>query len=111
MYYIGYTFQKCADHRVSDKKLYPTFARTFPPANQVTKSILALLLHFSWRKITLVVGDAQSSKWRSIAEKLTQLAELFNVTINGQFEYKVPHVPTDPNPFPRIVEESYIDSR
>ncbi|ELT90006.1 hypothetical protein CAPTEDRAFT_179119 [Capitella teleta] len=102
---------KCADHRVSDKKLYPTFARTFPPANQVTKSILALLLHFSWRKITLVVGDAQSSKWRSIAEKLTQLAELFNVTINGQFEYKVPHVPTDPNPFPRIVEESYIDSR
>ena len=60
--------QKCADHRVSDKRLYPTFARTFPPATQVTRSIISLLLHFNWRKFTLVVGT--SSKWQSIAEKV-----------------------------------------
>jgi guanylate cyclase len=101
--------QKCADHKVSDKKLYPTFARTFPPNNQVTKSILSLLLHFEWSKITLVVSD--QSPWPSTAEKLADLAKDYNVTINGKFTYDGPHTPGKFNPFPKIVEDSYIDTR
>ena len=95
---------------MSDKKLYPTFARTSPPATQVTKSIIALLRHFNWNKFAMVVGS--SAKWQPIAEKMKILAVEHNLTLNGFFEFKEPYFSLKgKNPFPRIVSESYVDTR
>jgi guanylate cyclase len=43
--------QKCADRKVSDKSLYPTFARTLPASPKVSKSVIALLKYFEWKKV------------------------------------------------------------
>lgn len=106
---ITFSFQKCADPKVSDKQLYPTFARTFPPASQVTKSIIALLLHFHWRRVTLVIEVGPAREWKSIAEKFSQQAKQHNITINSEFEFKDPH--RNRTAFHEIVERSYIDTR
>ncbi|XP_050390613.1 receptor-type guanylate cyclase Gyc76C [Patella vulgata] len=101
---------KCADYEVSDKSLYPTFARTYPPASQVTKSIISLLKHFNWRKYTLIVGS--SHKETTTAEKLIQLSEMYNITINDRKTFDEPHIAlTTGNPFPGIVEETYVGTR
>ncbi|XP_048763359.2 receptor-type guanylate cyclase Gyc76C-like [Ostrea edulis] len=101
---------KCADDDVSIKSKYPTFARTYPPVTQVTKSLVALLLHFNWRKFTMVVGS--SHKQQTIAEKLLEYAEISNITVNDRQEYTEPYMPfTNGNPFPGIVDRSYVDTR
>lgn len=102
--------KKCADYEVSDKALYPTFARTFPPATQITKSIISLLLKFNWKRFTLVVGS--SHKQQTCAVKLLELAEENNITLNDREDYQEPHIPlTTGNPFPGIVDRTYIDTR
>ena len=65
--YFNFT-QNCLDHKVSDKSLYPTFARTSPPGTQITKSIISLLQHYHWSKFTLVV--AKTEKWQNVASKV-----------------------------------------
>nr|CAD7400720.1 unnamed protein product [Timema poppensis] len=49
-------FQKCADTKVSDKRVYYTFARTLPPSSKVSKSVVALLRAFSWDKFVIVAS-------------------------------------------------------
>ncbi|XP_041363434.1 receptor-type guanylate cyclase Gyc76C-like [Gigantopelta aegis] len=101
---------KCADHAVSDKTLYPTFARTYPPAKQVTKSIISLLLHFNWRMYTLVAGDTHQQQ--TIADYLIELSTLYNITLNDRRNYREPHYPlTVGNPFPGIVDATYVGTR
>jgi len=102
--------QKCADHRVSDKTLYPTFARTLPPATQVTKSIVALLMHFGWRRYTMVVGS--TTRWQSIADQLQSISARHNVTVNARFDFQEPYTVEDlNNPMETIVTDSYLDTR
>jgi len=104
------SFQKCADYRVSDKDLYPTLARTFPPATQVTKSVLAVLSHHGWRRFSIVVGS--SDRWRSIAEHVSMVTGEHGMTVNERFEFAEPYVPDlGHNPLPEIVEKSYLDTR
>ncbi|XP_015779320.1 PREDICTED: atrial natriuretic peptide receptor 2-like [Acropora digitifera] len=47
----------CHEDVVSDKTLYPTFARTRPPNAQLSKSILAVLNKFSWKTVAIVYCD------------------------------------------------------
>ncbi|KAH3862698.1 receptor-type guanylate cyclase Gyc76C-like [Dreissena polymorpha] len=101
---------KCADYDVSDKKQFPTFARTFPPATQVAKPIISLLLHYNWMKFTLVFGSLHMSK--VIADKIRELAGNHNITINDEQTFNEPHIPlTTGNPFPGIVERTFVDTR
>lgn len=101
---------KCADYDVSNKEEFPTFARTFPPATQVAKPIISLLLHFNWRRFTLVIGSLHKSK--VIAEKIGELAQQNNITINDKQTFNEPHIPlTTGNPFPGIVERTFVDTR
>lgn len=108
--YFIVLFQKCADLDVSDKTKYPTFMRTFPPTSQVTSSLISLLLHFNWKRFTLITG--KSHKRQTIARKLLEQAKVYNMTINDIQEYQDPHLPlTFGNPFPGIVERTFIDTR
>ncbi|XP_045214115.2 receptor-type guanylate cyclase Gyc76C-like [Mercenaria mercenaria] len=101
---------KCADYDVSNKEEFPTFARTFPPATQVAKPIISLLLHFNWKKFTLIFGSLHKSK--VIAEKIRELAAQNNITINDEQTFNDPHIPlTMGNPFPGIVERTFVDTR
>lgn len=105
-----YLFQKCADYDVSDKAEFPTFARTNPPATQVAKPIISLLLNFNWKKFTLIFGSLHKSK--VIAEKIRELAAQNNITINDEQTFTEPHIPlTMGNPFPGIVERTFVDTR
>lgn len=84
--------------------------RTFPPTTQVTNSIISLLLNYNWKRFTLILG--LSHKPQTIAKKLLEQAKVYNITINGQQSYKDPHLPlTSGNPFPGIVEKTFIDTR
>ena len=110
MMIIVFYFQKCADDDVSIKSKYPTFARTYPPVVQVTKSLVALLLHFKWMKFTMVVGS--SHKQQTIADKLLEYADMFNITVNDKQEYSEPYMPfSNGNPFPGIIDRTYVDTR
>uniref|UniRef100_A0A183CED9 Guanylate cyclase n=1 Tax=Globodera pallida TaxID=36090 RepID=A0A183CED9_GLOPA len=45
---------KCKDQTVSDKKKYPTFARTVPAESVIARSFMTLLEHFRWRKFAVI---------------------------------------------------------
>ncbi|CAG5129753.1 unnamed protein product, partial [Candidula unifasciata] len=44
----------CPDDKVSDKIEYPTFTRTFPPADRIITSVVSLLKHFRWNKFSVI---------------------------------------------------------
>ncbi|XP_076454270.1 guanylate cyclase 32E-like [Babylonia areolata] len=101
---------KCADDEVSDKTKYPTFARTRPPAAQVTTSVLSLLLHFNWTRFSLVVGSSHGQQ--RVALKLQELARAHNLTVNHKKDFKEPHMSlVAGNPFPEIVQDTYVETR
>ena len=107
---LHFLLQKCGDHKVSDKTQYPTFARTSPTATQVTYSIIALLSKFSWNKFSIIVGSQRN--WNSTAEQLVVLANTFNYTINGIYEFQQPYYGRKDDPtFHDIVSRSYVDTR
>lgn len=55
-----------------------TFARTEPPDTQVTKSVIALLLHYGWNKFSIVAEKA----WSTVARSLEHQAHENNLTVN-----------------------------
>ncbi|XP_015598426.1 receptor-type guanylate cyclase Gyc76C isoform X2 [Cephus cinctus] len=66
---------KCSDYKASKVS---TFARTEPPDTQVTKSVIALLLHYGWNKFTIITESA----WSTIARSLEDQAGKHNLTVN-----------------------------
>ncbi|XP_064634710.1 guanylate cyclase 32E-like isoform X2 [Lineus longissimus] len=63
---------KCSDHSLSDKTLFPTFARTLVPTSKVWKSIIATIKYFKWKKFTPISYDDR--KWKMTADKLIELS-------------------------------------
>ncbi|XP_060811458.1 receptor-type guanylate cyclase Gyc76C-like [Bombus pascuorum] len=66
---------KCSDHKASKVN---TFARTEPPDTQVTKSVIALLLHYGWNRFTIITESA----WSTVAKSLEEQAIKNNLTVN-----------------------------
>ncbi|XP_012176072.1 receptor-type guanylate cyclase Gyc76C isoform X1 [Bombus terrestris] len=66
---------KCSDYKASKVN---TFARTEPPDTQVTKSVIALLLHYGWNKFTIITESA----WSTVARSLEEQATKNNLTVN-----------------------------
>lgn len=58
---VLFYFQKCSDTRVSDKRVFNTFARTLPPSSKVSKSVVALLRAFRWHRFVVVSGSHPAS--------------------------------------------------
>jgi len=51
-------FKSCSDLQVTDKKLFPTFARTsLGPPVKISKSVIALLKAYHWNKFIIVTAD------------------------------------------------------
>lgn len=56
--YVHIWFEKfCTHQETSNKKDFPTFARTRPPDTQISKSVVSLLLAYNW---TQVGSDCQT---------------------------------------------------
>ncbi|KAI6217266.1 Guanylate cyclase [Aphelenchoides fujianensis] len=53
---------KCKDQTVSDKTKYPTFARTVPAETKITKSLMALLKHYSWKKFAVIYENKPQNR-------------------------------------------------
>lgn len=47
----------CTHHETSQKKDFPTFARTRPPDTQISKSVASLLLAFNWTQVSINTID------------------------------------------------------
>lgn len=44
--------QFCTHEETSNKKDFPTFARTRPPDTQISKSVVSLLLAYNWTQVS-----------------------------------------------------------
>nr|XP_006817694.1 PREDICTED: guanylate cyclase 32E-like [Saccoglossus kowalevskii] len=105
-------FTRCAEYEVSDKEIYPTFARTYPPDSQISKSVVALLKYFDWDHVTLVTSE--DTQWMAVSHSLENDLAASNVTIQSVQYYPHPYFPgfnSFPDPFPPIIEETYQETR
>ncbi|CAJ0587054.1 unnamed protein product, partial [Mesorhabditis spiculigera] len=86
---------KCKDESVSDKRKFPTFARTVPAETEIVHSFIALLTEFGWKKFGIVHEEhaAHAELYQAIkaaTEKLSTDYEITNVTMLATFNEITP---------------------
>ena len=102
----------CTNYETSNKKDFPTFARTRPPDTQIAKSIASLLLTYNWTQVTFFHVDHESSEISPIAKTVIKTLTLAGIKINAvktwsedyYHGYRV-------NPFDDLVRDTYRDTR
>uniref|UniRef100_T1KKV6 Guanylate cyclase n=1 Tax=Tetranychus urticae TaxID=32264 RepID=T1KKV6_TETUR len=124
---------KCADRTVSDKSVYATFARTLPPGSKVSKSIISLLKHFNWNKVSqlafmvifckfvsiflVIVGDQSLRRFnnnptdRQVEEALIALAAQHGIQINNTYYLPSYYLTKHKTKLEEIIEDSYAKTR
>ncbi|XP_071960361.1 guanylate cyclase 32E-like isoform X2 [Antedon mediterranea] len=102
---------QCAEYEVSDKSIYKTFARTNAPDTQFTRSVLALLEHFNWFKVSIVAGD--ETRRVSMKDILQKTLRYNNVTIQHNLTFESPYWRnwTKTRLLRDIIEKTYTDTR
>ncbi|KAG8315279.1 hypothetical protein J6590_074377 [Homalodisca vitripennis] len=106
-------FLYCTDYETTDKRNFPTFARTRPPDNQISKSVAAVLLAFNWTQVTFFYFNSEDNELSKIASTILSVLEGAGVTVLftrtwGPFPY---HHGYSDNPFHSLVQQTYLDSR
>lgn len=102
----------CTNYETSNKKDFPTFARTRPPDTQIAKSVASLLLAYNWTQVTFFHVDRDGSEIAPIAKTVINTLTLAGIKINAvrtwnedyYHGYRV-------NPFDDMVKETYRDTR
>lgn len=69
----------CSNPEVSDKKLYPTFARTFAIDTKLTPSLLSLLNYFKWKRVAIIYENV--TKWIEMKNQMVKSLEEKDITI------------------------------
>lgn len=63
--------QSCADIKLTNKTLFPTFARTsLGPPEKISKSVISLLKAYHWKKFIIVADSRQWMKEITLAVKV-----------------------------------------
>ncbi|XP_012148117.1 guanylate cyclase 32E isoform X1 [Megachile rotundata] len=105
----------CTHRESSNKKEFPTFARTRPPDTQISKSVVAVLMAFNWTKVTFMYMNStlfEFNKMSTVAETILSSFEAAGVTVNFLRCWEEPyHVTHMTNPFHRHVSETYRETR
>ncbi|XP_061195190.1 receptor-type guanylate cyclase Gyc76C-like [Saccostrea echinata] len=88
---------RCHDSELSgdpqlERRIRQTFVRTEPSTSKVSKSITSLLLHFNWRKISLVLGNR--TVWNQTAENLKSLLRENDIEIRKEVLFQEPYFPS-----------------
>ncbi|OQR74543.1 guanylate cyclase 32E-like [Tropilaelaps mercedesae] len=99
----------CYDQRVSRGKVFRTFARTLPSSSKVSKSVIALLKHFDWMRVTIVV--AETTTYVQTHEVLVNLAKTHNISVTGTYMITGDYMETNADTLHRIVQDSYETTR
>ncbi|XP_014262145.1 guanylate cyclase 32E [Cimex lectularius] len=100
----------CTNYETSDKRLFPTFARTRPPDTQISKSVAAVLLAFNWTQVTFLYRN--SSDLGTVADTIMSVLDSSGVTILATRTWTTSylHGYTD-NPFAQMVAQTYTNTR
>ncbi|XP_076654351.1 guanylate cyclase 32E [Halictus rubicundus] len=105
----------CTHRESSDKKEFPTFARTRPPDTQISKSVVSVLMAFNWTKVTFMYMNStlfEFNKMSTIAKTILSSFEAAGVTVNFLRCWQEPyHVTHMTNPFHEHVSETYLETR
>ncbi|XP_054008171.1 guanylate cyclase 32E [Hylaeus anthracinus] len=105
----------CTHHEPSDKKEFPTFARTRPPDTQISKSVVSVLMAFNWTKVTFLYMNStlfEFNKMSTIAKTILSSFETAGVTVNYLRCWQEPYYVTYmTNPFHELVRETYLETR
>ncbi|XP_052127251.1 guanylate cyclase 32E-like, partial [Frankliniella occidentalis] len=99
----------CADARMSDKRVYHTFARTLPPASKVSKSVVALLRAFGWGTFVVVAGK-QPAWSTGVKDAIEELARTHGFAISDICEFS-DYIPRHIEEMESIVEKTYETTR
>lgn len=80
-----------------------------PPASKISISITALLRHFQWDKVVLIVADSATDL--QIKDALVHDFQNYSISITETFFIKAPYLSRDNQTLQRIVEESCEKTR
>ncbi|KAJ3625265.1 hypothetical protein MTP99_018823 [Tenebrio molitor] len=100
---------KCSDTRVSDKKVFFTFARTLPPSSKVSKSVVALLRAFQWHRFVVVSGTHPASA-SEVQEAIEELSIIHGLTVTDIKQYS-DYIPHYIEQMDNIVADTYMKTR
>lgn len=104
--------QFCTHRDTSNKKDFPTFARTRPPDTQISKSVVSLLLSFNWTQVTFLYLDSPDDAFGPVANTIIATLKVSGVRIRNIMTWnEIYHVGYTLNPFDLIVERTYMDTR
>lgn len=78
--------QMCTSNAVSDKELYPTFARTIFGDNSISPSVLAILKYFNWNRVGIISEDADT--WESRGDFLVSYLKSQGKSVSLQEKVK-----------------------
>ncbi|XP_071439399.1 guanylate cyclase 32E [Hetaerina americana] len=102
----------CTHRETSDKKRYPTFARTRPPDTQISKSVVSLLLYFNWTQVAFVHQTSVDSEFSAVAATLLVALEASGVGVRAVKTWPGPfHLGYMNNPFHKIIEDTKENAR
>ncbi|XP_014675128.1 PREDICTED: guanylate cyclase 32E-like [Priapulus caudatus] len=95
---------------VSNKELFPTFARTRPGEIQISKSVASVLRTFGWHKVVLLHTDVPRLK--DVANTVAKVLEENDIQVTAQLSWEGTyyHIYFE-NPFVKLVDDTYIDTR
>ncbi|XP_023312344.1 guanylate cyclase 32E [Anoplophora glabripennis] len=100
---------RCSDTRVSDKRIFFTFARTLPPSSKVSKSVVALLRAFQWHRFVVVSGSHPASG-SEVQEAIEELSIIHGLTVTDTKQYS-DYIPEYIEQMENIVADTYQKTR
>ena len=102
----------CTNYETSNKKDFPTFARTRPPDTQISKSIVSLLLAYNWTQVTFFYLDNVDNEFDGIASTVIKTLNLAGIKFNAVKTWKELYLHGyRNNPFDEMVQDTYRDTR
>ncbi|XP_015839153.1 guanylate cyclase 32E [Tribolium castaneum] len=102
----------CTHYATSDKTKFPTFARTRPPDTQISKSVASVLVAFNWTHVVLLYLKSPDFEFGNIATIVLQTLASAGITVITTKYWDTPyHHGYGENPFYKLVEQTYRDTR
>lgn len=102
----------CTNYETSNKRDFPTFARTRPPDTQIAKSVVSLLVAYNWTQVTFFHVDHDNSEITPIAKTVIKTLTLAGIKINAVKTWNDDYFHGyRTNPFDDMVADTYRDTR
>ncbi|XP_034230104.1 receptor-type guanylate cyclase Gyc76C [Thrips palmi] len=100
----------CTNYETSDKKEYPTFARTRPADTQISKSVAAVCREFNWTHVSFVSQADHVTD--HVAEAILRALAAAGVHVAARSAWQdAYHHGYSENPFLDIVRDTHRDTR